>query len=88
MAVVVRAVQLAPGRLDLAERKGLDPRELPRRHFRAVVRHATETLVAGDVVTLEPGLYVDGVGGIRIEHNYLVTDGGFERLSGHTIALQ
>lgn len=44
-------------------------------------------VVAGDVVTLEPGLYVDGVGGIRIEHNYLVTDAGFERLSGHRITL-
>ncbi len=51
------------------------------------VRHATETLLAGDVVTLEPGLYIDGVGGIRIEHNYLVTEGGYERLSNHTIAL-
>lgn len=45
-------------------------------------------LVAGDVVTLEPGLYVDGVGGVRIEHNYLVTAGGFERLSGHEITLR
>jgi Xaa-Pro dipeptidase len=52
------------------------------------VRHATETLLAGDVVTLEPGLYVEGVGGIRIEHNYLVTATGFERLSHHTITLE
>jgi Xaa-Pro dipeptidase len=52
-----------------------------------IVRHATESLVAGDVVTLEPGLYIPGVGGIRIEHNYLVTDQGYERLSNHTIAL-
>jgi Xaa-Pro aminopeptidase len=52
-----------------------------------IVRHSSETLVAGDVVTLEPGVYVDGIGGIRIEHNYLVTATGFERLSNHTIAL-
>ncbi len=51
------------------------------------VRHANETLLAGDVVTLEPGLYVTGVGGIRIEHNYLISDHGSERLSRHTIAL-
>lgn len=52
------------------------------------VRHATETLMAGDVVTLEPGLYVPGVGGIRIEHNYLITESGYERLSNHTISLR
>jgi Xaa-Pro aminopeptidase len=52
------------------------------------VRHATETLLAGDVVTLEPGLYVPGVGGLRIEHNYLITAAGYERLSNHTIALR
>jgi Xaa-Pro aminopeptidase len=52
-----------------------------------IVRHSTETLVAGDVVTLEPGLYVDGIGGLRIENNYLVTATGSERLSNHTIAL-
>jgi Xaa-Pro dipeptidase len=53
-----------------------------------IVRHSTETLLAGDIVTLEPGLYVPNVGGIRIEHNYLVTDQGYERLSNHTIALK
>ena len=52
-----------------------------------LVRHANETLRAGDVVTLEPGLYVTGVGGIRIEHNYVVTGDGYERISNHTISL-
>jgi Xaa-Pro aminopeptidase len=46
-----------------------------------------DTLVSGDVVTLEPGQYVDGVGGVRVEHNYLITDRGFERLTGHELAL-
>ena len=47
-----------------------------------------ERLLAGDVVTLEPGLYIAGVGGIRIEHNYCITERGYERLSNHTIALR
>lgn len=51
-----------------------------------IVRHSTETLVVGDVVTLEPGLNVDDVG-IRVEHNYLVTATGYERLSNHAISL-
>jgi Xaa-Pro dipeptidase len=51
-----------------------------------IVRRSNETLLAGDVVTLEPGVYVAGVGGIRIEHNYLITAAGYERLSNHTIA--
>jgi Xaa-Pro aminopeptidase len=48
---------------------------------------AGETLLENDVVTLEPGLYVAGVGGIRIEHNYRVTATGFERMSNHKITL-
>lgn len=52
------------------------------------VPKADESLLAGDVVTLEPGLYIDGIGGIRIEHNYHITESGYERLSQHTIALK
>jgi Xaa-Pro aminopeptidase len=52
------------------------------------VPHSDETLRAGDVVTIEPGLYVEGVGGMRFERNYLVTDDGFETLSRHEIRIQ
>ncbi len=50
-------------------------------------RCSEDVLVEGDVVTLEPGVYVPGVGGLRIEHNYRITRDGFERLSQHHIGL-
>ncbi len=51
-----------------------------------IVRHSSETLVEGDVITLEPGLYIEGVGGLRIEHNYRITADGYERLSQHDLS--
>ena len=54
----------------------------------ALVPESEDTLLVGDVVTLEPGMYVKGVGGVRIEHNYLITESGYRRLSNHRIALR
>ena len=53
-----------------------------------LVPQSDDTLEAGDVVTLEPGAYQSGVGGIRIERNYLITPTGSECLSDHRIALR
>ena len=40
-----------------------------------------EELVPGDVVTIEPGLYRQGFGGVRVEDLLLVTDDGYELLT-------
>jgi Xaa-Pro aminopeptidase len=52
------------------------------------VPESSDTIQAGDVVALEPGLYVAGEGGMRYERNYLITDDGFETLSNHELRIE
>lgn len=40
-----------------------------------------DTLKVGDIVTIEPGLYFAGHGGMRLEDNYLITEEGAELLT-------
>ena len=45
-------------------------------------QRSDSTLAAGQVVTVEPGVYVPGAVGVRIEDLAIVTDGGCEVLTG------
>jgi len=55
---------------------GLEIHEAPR-----LATTARGTLVEGDVVTVEPGVYVTGVGGVRIEDTVVVSATGVESLT-------
>ncbi len=55
---------------------GLHPHESP-----LLIPGSTEVLEAGMVATLEPGLYVEGFGGLRCEEDYFITANGPEKLT-------
>jgi Xaa-Pro aminopeptidase len=50
---------------------GLNVHELPR-----IAPASRDLLTAGNVITIEPGVYLPGVGGIRIEDDVVVQEGG------------
>jgi Xaa-Pro aminopeptidase len=54
---------------------GLDVHELPN------LRPTDVPLEEGDVVTVEPGLYLEGLGGVRVEDSGIVTATGFKNFT-------
>ena len=52
---------------------GLDVHEAPR-----LSTESSDTLAAGNLVTVEPGVYLEGRFGIRIEDDVIVTENGIE----------
>lgn len=62
---------------------GIDVHEFP-----SMTSTNTNTLKAGMTFTIEPGIYVPKVGGVRIEDDVLITDNGFESLTKYPKELQ
>ena len=58
---------------------GLDVHEAPR-----LSTESNDVLEPGNVVTVEPGVYVESKFGIRIEDDVVVTSDGIENLTGFT----
>ena len=56
---------------------GIDVHEDPR-----LSPKSTDDLLPGHVVTVEPGIYLPGVGGVRIENTCLITSSGARSLVG------
>ncbi|HLY21655.1 MAG TPA: M24 family metallopeptidase, partial [bacterium] len=61
---------------------GLEVHERPR------LSVTGDDLIPGDVITLEPGLYRAGYGGVRLEDILLVTDDGVETVTQYPYDLQ
>ena len=54
---------------------GIDIHEEPRLSSRS-----TDILAPGHIVTVEPGIYVPGLGGVRIENTCVITEDGYKAL--------
>ncbi len=62
---------------------GLEVHELP-----FIRGTATDILRPGMAITIEPGIYLPGIGGVRIEDTVIITENGYENLTKRPKKLQ
>ena len=55
---------------------GIEVHEMP-----SLAATSKDTLAVGDIVTVEPGIYLPGIGGVRIEDMVHVTKNGYVNLT-------
>ena len=58
---------------------GLEVHEYPRIHSKGKDRSLR--LQEGMVITIEPGLYIEGYGGVRYEDTIVITKNGYKNLT-------
>ena len=58
---------------------GLDVHEGP-----VLAKNTDSALQVNNCVTIEPGIYIDGLGGVRIEDDILITENGCQRFTNST----
>jgi Xaa-Pro aminopeptidase len=61
---------------------GLEVHEEPRLSPKSKTK-----LIKGNVFTIEPGIYVPGFGGVRIEDNFILTGSGIEQLTKSPVSM-
>ncbi len=58
---------------------GMEVHETPHLH-----PNSKDTLTEGNYFSIEPGIYIPGIGGVRIEDDFLITKEGLEQLTKST----
>ena len=63
----------------IGKRRLMQPQFLPNK---------TARLKVGDIVTLEPGIYIKDKFGVRLENDYLITENGYEKLFEYPLDIE